>query len=39
MQNTDRNPSLRGIGHGETRYQKYKGLTLGGGQAYDILAD
>jgi hypothetical protein len=33
------NPNLRGIGQGEAKHRKYKGLKLGGGQAYDPSAD
>jgi hypothetical protein len=33
------NPSVRGNGQGEARHRKYKGLKLGGGQAYDLSAD
>jgi hypothetical protein len=33
------NPRVRGIRQGEARHRKYKGLKLGGGQAYDSSAD
>jgi hypothetical protein len=33
------NPYVRGTGQGEARHMKYKGLKLGGGQAYDRSAD
>jgi hypothetical protein len=33
------NPSVCGIGQGEAMHGKYKGLKLGGGQAYDRSAD
>jgi hypothetical protein len=33
------NGHIRGIGQGEARRRKYKGLKLGGGQAYDLLSD
>jgi hypothetical protein len=29
------NPNVRAIGQEEPRHRKYKGLKLGGGQAYD----
>jgi hypothetical protein len=29
------NENVRNIGQGEARHRKYKGLKLGGGQAYD----
>jgi hypothetical protein len=33
------NPNVHGIGQGEAMHEKYKRLTLGGGQAYDGSAD
>jgi hypothetical protein len=33
------NEHVRGIGQGEARRSKYKGLKLGGGQAYDHSSD
>jgi hypothetical protein len=33
------NPILLGIGQGESVHRKYKGLKLGGGQAYDRSTD
>jgi hypothetical protein len=37
--NNHENEHARGIGHGETRYRKYKRLKLSGGQAYDLSSD
>jgi hypothetical protein len=33
------NPEVRGIGQEEAMHRKYKRLKLGGGQAYDRLAN
>jgi hypothetical protein len=33
------NEHVRSIGQGEARHRKYKGLKLGGGQAYDRSSD
>jgi hypothetical protein len=33
------NRIVRGTGQGEAMHRKYKGLKLGGGQAYDSSAD
>jgi hypothetical protein len=33
------NANVRNIGQGEPRHRKYKGLKLGGGQAYDRSSD
>jgi hypothetical protein len=33
------NIHVRNIEQGEARHRKYKGLKLGGGQAYDRLSD
>jgi hypothetical protein len=33
------NEHVRGIGQGEARHRKYKGLKLGSGQAYDSSRD
>jgi hypothetical protein len=33
------NGHIRGIGQGEARHRKYKGLKLGHGQAYDLSRD
>jgi hypothetical protein len=33
------NANVRNIGQGEARHRKYKGLKLGGGQAYDRSSD
>jgi hypothetical protein len=33
------NENVRNIGQGEARHRKYKGLKLGGGQAYDRSND
>jgi hypothetical protein len=38
MQNHE-NEHVRSIGQGEARHRKYKGLELGGGQAYDCSGD
>jgi hypothetical protein len=34
-----KNTNVRNIGQGEPRHRKYKGLNLGGGQAYDRSSD
>jgi hypothetical protein len=33
------NANVRNIGQGEPRHRKYKGLKLGGGEAYDRTSD
>jgi hypothetical protein len=33
------NEHVRGIGQGEASHRKYKGLEVGGGQAYDLSSD
>jgi hypothetical protein len=38
IQNHD-NENVRNIGQGGARHRKYKGLKLGGGQAYDRSSD
>jgi hypothetical protein len=33
------NANVRNVGQGKTQHRKYKGLKLGGGQAYNLSSD